>query len=87
MRLALKFAMMSAVLAMTSACGQHVRPRTVSDFCLAAQRISAEPAPVIGADDPGNRFDTDDTLFQVLEHNAVMERLCPAARPLPTKEN
>jgi hypothetical protein len=78
MRLALKFAMIGVLLVMISACGQPVRPRTVSDFCQASQRITAEPAPAIGADDPSNRFDTDDTLFQVLEHNAVVDRLCPA---------
>lgn len=77
---ALKFATIAALLAMSSACARPERPRTVSDFCLSAQRITAEPAPSIGADDPGNRFDTDETLFQVLEHNAVVDRLCPAAR-------
>lgn len=80
MRHVLKFATIAALLAMGSACGQPARPKTVSDFCLSTQRISAEPAPAIGADDPGNRFDTDDTLFQVLEHNAVVDRLCPVAR-------
>lgn len=39
-------------------------------------RISAEPAPTAGMDDPGNRFDTDETFTQVLEANAVHERLC-----------
>lgn len=73
-------AILMAALAMTSACARHEPPRTVSDFCLASQRISAEPAPAIGVDDPGNRFDTDDTFFQVLAHNAVMDRLCVPAR-------
>jgi hypothetical protein len=71
---------------MTSACGQREPLKTASDFCLAAQRITAEPAPSAQVDDPGNRFDTDDTLFQVLEHNQVLDRLCPrfARTPLPT---
>jgi len=80
MRHVWKFVMIAVLLALISACGQPERPKTVSDFCLAAARISAEPAPRIDADDPGNRFDTDDTLFQVLEHNAVIDRLCPARK-------
>jgi hypothetical protein len=77
MRSEMKSAMLAVLLAMTSACARHERPGTASDFCLAAQRISAEPAPIAGADDPGNRFDTDETFNQVLEHNAVVDRLCP----------
>ena len=64
--------------ATTSACGQHERPRTASDFCLADKRISAEPAPALNVDDPGNRFDTDATLGEILAHNEVHDRLCPA---------
>lgn len=60
-----------------TACGQPERPRTVSDFCLNDRALTAEPAPSPGVDDPGNRFDTDETFKQVLTHNAVHERLCP----------
>lgn len=77
MRLVKRFALLTAALAMTSACGPRERLGTASDLCLAAKRISAEPAPATGADDPGNRFDTDETLLQVLEHNQVMDELCP----------
>jgi len=61
---------------MLSACGQPERPRTVSDFCLIAKRLTAEPAPSSGLDDPGNRFDTDETFMQVLEHNAKLSVNC-----------
>lgn len=64
-----------------SACGQPEPPRTVSDFCLAAKRLTAEPAPMAGMDDPGNRFDTEQTFAEVAEHNSVFDRLCA----LPTK--
>lgn len=77
MRRAMQFATLATALATTSACGQPERPRIASDFCLASQRISAEPAPAAQTNDPGNRFDTDETLFQVLEHNEVLDRLCP----------
>lgn len=65
---------------MTSACGQPERPKTVSDFCLNDRPITIDPAPAPGADDPGNRFDSDETVNQVLEHNAVHRRLCPPAK-------
>lgn len=60
-----------------SACGQPERPRTVSDFCLVAKRLSAEPAPAPNVDDPGNHWDTDLTFAEVLAHNEVFDRLCP----------
>lgn len=68
-----------------SACGQPEPPRTVSDFCAVAKRLSAEPDPadVAGgepsAEDktPGNQFDTDQTFAEVLSHNEVYDRLCP----------
>jgi hypothetical protein len=61
---------------MTSACGQPERPRTAQDYCLLDQRISAEPAPISGADDPGNQWDSEQTLREILEHNEVIDRLC-----------
>ncbi len=78
MRRAMQSATLAILLATSSACARHAPPRTVSDLCLTAQRISAEPAPSAGADDPGNHYDTDETLFQILEHNEVLDRLCPA---------
>jgi hypothetical protein len=49
----------------------------VSDFCLVAKRLSAEPAPAPNVDDPGNHWDTDLTFAEVLAHNEVFDRLCP----------
>lgn len=77
MKPALKFAIPSLALVMTSACGQPERPKTVSDFCLNDRAITVAPAAAAGQDDPGNRFDSDETVNQVLEHNAVFDRLCP----------
>lgn len=79
MRHVMKCASLAALLLTTSACGQPERPKTVSDFCLASKRISAEPAPAAGMDDPGNRYDTEETFGQVLEHNEVVDRLCPGS--------
>jgi hypothetical protein len=73
-----KCALGAAMLSTLSACGQPEPPRTVSDFCLAGKRLSAEPAPAAGMDDPGNVFDTDQTFAEVVEHNAVWDKLCGA---------
>lgn len=72
-----KFALLAIALSMTSACAQHETLRSVSDFCLNDRRISIAPAPEAGADDPGNAFDSEQTVGEVLEHNAVTDRLCP----------
>ena len=77
MKHAKRYAILLAALAMTSACGQPERPRTVSDYCLVDRKLTIEPAPAAGADDPGNGWDSDQTVNDVLEHNAVHQRLCP----------
>ncbi len=77
MRRALQSATLALLLATSSACARLAPPRTASDLCLTAQRISAEPAPSVGADDPGNHYDTDETFRSILEHNEVIDRLCP----------
>lgn len=59
-----------------SACGQPERPRTVSDFCLVDKTITAEPAPQPGANDVGNNWDTEQTVHEVITHNAVHRSLC-----------
>ena len=40
--------------------------------------IAISVALAVGADDPGNQWDSDETLFEVLASNAVYERLCVA---------
>lgn len=73
-----RLALPAIALAMLSACGANgERPKSVSDFCLNSQRITVSVAPATGANDPGNKFDTDETVNQVFEHNAVVDRLCP----------
>lgn len=80
MKPAPKFAILAVLLAMSSACVRPAPPRTVSDFCLNDRAITIEVAPEPNADDPGNRWDSDATVDQILEHNAVRDRLC-LARP------
>lgn len=63
---------------MTSACGQRETLRTVSDFCLNDREVKYDVAPTPDADDPGNKFDTDATVKDLIEHNAVLRRLCGA---------
>lgn len=63
-------------LAMTSACGPRETPRTVSDYCLLTEPVRFAIAPAPGADDPGNIWDTDETVQQLTEANGVWRRLC-----------
>lgn len=76
MKSALRYATIAAALAMTSACGQQETPRTVSDFCLNSREIKYSVAPGASVDDPGNLFDTDETVKDLGEQNAVRRRLC-----------
>lgn len=71
---------LALALLMTSACAQRETPRTVSDFCLHDREVKFDVAPAPGADDPGNKFDTDVTIKDLIEHNAVLHRLCADQR-------
>lgn len=71
--------MLVPALAMTSACGQRETLRTVSDFCLNDREVKYSVAPSNGVDDPGNQYDTDETINDLIEHNAVLRRLCSAS--------
>lgn len=78
MKRVMTFVLTGMIAATVSACGQPEPPRTVSDYCLNAKRISAEPHPEgPTADDPGNQFDTEQTFNEIMEHNEVRDRLCP----------
>ena len=61
---------------MTSACGQRETLRTVSDLCLNDREVKFDVAAQPEQDDPGNKFDTDATVKDLIEHNAVLRRLC-----------
>jgi len=67
---------LAVALAMTSACSQRETPKTVSDYCLNDEIVDFSIAPKEGADDPGNRFDTKETVNTLLSHNAIHRRLC-----------
>ena len=69
-----------AVLFTSSACCQTVEPpRSVSDFCLNDRQLSSNAAPAAGIDDPGNQYDSDETLLSIYAHNAVHQSLCPSS--------
>lgn len=65
-----------AMLSIVAACNQPEPPRTAGDFCLSDKPISVNVAPVEGQDDPGNAFDSEPTVLQVLSHNAVYHGVC-----------
>jgi hypothetical protein len=70
------FAILGPALLMTSACGQREALRTVSDTCLTMKVVRFNPAPAAGTDDPGNHFDTDETVKDLIEQNAAWRKLC-----------
>lgn len=74
------FATLALALLMTSACAQRETLRTVSDFCLNDREVKFSVAAAPGQDDPGNAFDTDQTVADLIEHNAVLRRLCEASK-------
>jgi hypothetical protein len=51
----------------------------VSDFCLNDREVRYSVAAAPGVDDAGNKFDTDETVRDLIEHNAVLRRLCQPA--------
>ena len=65
---------------MTSACARPEIVRTVSDFCLNDREVKFSVAPAPKADDPLNQYDSDDTVRDLIEHNAVRRRLCEAGK-------
>lgn len=71
-----RWAIPCLALAMTSACCQQETLRTVSDFCLNDREVKFSVAPTSGTDDPGNQYDTEETVADLIEHNAVRRRLC-----------
>ena len=83
MKRLLKLSAMLTVLSIVSACGGPERPATASDtartnLCLIDKAISFDPAPAAGVDDAGNKFDTDQTVDEILEHNARLNAVCAA---------
>lgn len=62
-----------------SACVARVPPLApiVSDFCLVDKRVLVAPAPQPGVDDPRNQWDTEETVHDVVQHNAVYDKICP----------
>ncbi|WP_283419249.1 hypothetical protein [Sphingopyxis sp. Geo48] len=76
MKRAPMFVMLVPVLLMSSACGQREAVRTVSDTCLTMKVVRYNPAPAPSADDPGNQYDTDETVKDLIEQNAAWRKLC-----------
>lgn len=76
----------AVLLAMLTACGTRgnlpdasdITPsRDNSSWCQGDRTISYNPAPEAGADDPGNRYDSDETVKEAQAHNARYRAACP----------
>lgn len=72
----LLFATLALALCMPSACSRPETVRTVSDTCLTMKIVRFNPAPAPGVDDPGNLFDSDETVADLAAQNAVLRRQC-----------
>lgn len=79
-------ALASAVLlASTSACSttgtsepaSDIAPRReLSSWCQGDRTISYQAAPAAGVSDPGNVFDSDETILEIQSHNARLRAAC-----------
>lgn len=83
-RLRLSSGLMMAVLVSfgVSACGaRETPPKPVSDFCLIDKTVSLSIAPQPGLDDPGNRYDSEETVAEVMAHNQRWRAVCDTHPP------
>ena len=78
-----KFAIIAASLVFVSACAapQPKPPATASDtsrtsLCLLNLSIPTAVAPIEGADDPGNKFDSEPTVLRVFEVMGLIRAAC-----------
>lgn len=60
----------------TSACATAGRQPIADTSCQAFRTISFAQVPPGQKDDPGNVADSDATVADIIEHNAVWDRLC-----------
>lgn len=42
--------------------------------------VRFNPAPAAGVDDPGNTFDTDETVKDLIEQNAAWRAICEVTK-------
>lgn len=75
----------AALLVMSSACSTLGTPRVASDttpsrslssWCQGDRKIRYNPAPEAGMADPGNQYDTDETVAELQQHNARLRAAC-----------
>lgn len=60
-----------------AACATQERPKTVSDTgCIVFKPISFANAPADTMDDAGNKFDTPQTVGEIMQHNAAYDGAC-----------
>lgn len=52
-------------------------PRAISDYCLIANGITFSEKHGTDAESAANKYDTDDTVKQVREHDLKYEATCP----------
>ena len=68
-----------ATISMSCARNTTETVRTVSDFCLIAKGISFSKKQPLQVEDATNKYDTDETVKQIEEHDLKYERVCNPA--------
>lgn len=81
-KLLLKVSFATVALLATSACATAGRVRTVDSSCLAFSpgTYANAKAGQEHADDPGNRYDTPETVLWVAAFNRSWRAICEAAK-------
>lgn len=54
--------------------------RTVSNYCLITKGITYSGKKEGQIEDASNKYDTEETIAQVRDHDLTYERLCPPSR-------
>lgn len=74
----------AALIVSTSACKTAADQKVASasdrsngSWCQGDRLIRYSPADSVGQDDPGNTFDSDETVAEIQQHNARLRAACP----------
>lgn len=59
--------------------------RTVHDYCLLAKGLTYSERKADQVEDALNKYDSDETVKQIKDHDLVYELTCPSAPAHPTQ--
>jgi hypothetical protein len=56
--------------------------RTVSDYCLIAKGLTFSQQKSTDVETTENKYDTNETVKQIIDHDLTYEKLCQAQKPV-----